>query len=42
MPGKRGRPRSYDPETALTQAMSLIWDQGYAETSLDEIGRAHV
>ena len=40
MPGKRGRPRRYDPETALTQAMALIWDQGYAETSLDDLSQA--
>jgi AcrR family transcriptional regulator len=40
MQGKRGRPRSYDPETALTQAMTLIWDQGYAETSLDDLSQA--
>ena len=40
MPGKRGRPRSYDPETALTQAMTLIWDQGYTETSLDDLSEA--
>ncbi len=40
MSGKRGRPRSYDPETALNQAMTLIWDQGYAETSLDDLSQA--
>lgn len=33
--GKRGRPRAYDPGTALKQAMGLFWDQGYANTSLD-------
>ena len=40
MSGKRGRPRRYDPETVLTQAMTLIWDQGYAETSLDDLTEA--
>jgi TetR/AcrR family transcriptional regulator, copper-responsive repressor len=36
-PVKRGRPRSYDPDTALAQAMSVFWDAGYAGTSLDDI-----
>ena len=40
MPGKAGRPRSYDPETALGQAMALFWDQGYTETSLDDLAQA--
>lgn len=34
---KRGRPRSYDPDTALAQAMAVFWDAGYAGTSLDDI-----
>ena len=34
-PAKRGRPRAYDPATALRQAMELFWSQGYAATSLD-------
>ena len=36
-PGKRGRPLSYDPDTALAQAMAVFWDAGYAGTSLDDI-----
>jgi AcrR family transcriptional regulator len=36
-PSKRGRPRSYDPDTALAQAMAVFWDAGYAGTSLDDI-----
>lgn len=35
--GKRGRPRAYDPDTALANAMSVFWDAGYAGTSLDDI-----
>ena len=38
--GKRGRPRAYDPETALAQAMSVFWTAGYAATSLDELSAA--
>ena len=34
---KRGRPRSYDPDTALAQAMAVFWRAGYAGTSLDDI-----
>ena len=34
---KRGRPRAYDPETALAAAMGAFWDAGYAGTSLDDI-----
>jgi AcrR family transcriptional regulator len=34
---KRGRPRAYDPNTALAQAMAVFWDAGFAGTSLDDI-----
>jgi AcrR family transcriptional regulator len=34
---KRGRPRAYDPDTALAQVMAVFWDAGFAGTSLDDI-----
>jgi AcrR family transcriptional regulator len=39
-PGKRGRPRAYDPETALGQARDAFWDAGFAATSLDDLSLA--
>lgn len=41
-PGKkpRGRPRAYDPETALRQAAEAFWKTGYSGTSLDDISAA--
>jgi len=36
-PGRRGRPRAYDPDTALAKAMAVFWQAGYAGTSLDDI-----
>jgi AcrR family transcriptional regulator len=36
----RGRPRQYDPQRALTQAMDAFWRQGYAGTSLDDLSAA--
>jgi len=32
-----GRPRAYDPETALQQAIQAFWKTGYSGTSLDDI-----
>jgi AcrR family transcriptional regulator len=37
---RRGRPRAYDPEKALSQALALFWDQGFAATSLDALSAA--
>lgn len=36
----RGRPRAYDPETALRQAAEAFWKAGYSGTSLDDISAA--
>ena len=37
---KRGRPRAYDPQAALAEAMDVFWDKGYAATSLDDLSDA--
>jgi AcrR family transcriptional regulator len=36
----RGRPRSYDPDRALTEARDAFWDAGYTGTSLDDLSSA--
>jgi len=36
----RGRPRAYDPETALRAAAEAFWKTGYSGTSLDDISAA--
>jgi len=36
----RGRPRAYEPETALRAAAEAFWRTGYAGTSLDDISEA--
>jgi len=33
----RGRPRAYDPESALARATKSFWRAGFAGTSLDEL-----
>ncbi|HEX7389624.1 MAG TPA: TetR/AcrR family transcriptional regulator [Acidiphilium sp.] len=37
---RRGRPRAYDPETALRQALDAFWKTGFSGTSLDDIAQA--
>lgn len=36
----RGRPRAYEPETALRHAADAFWRAGYAGTSLDDLSAA--
>jgi AcrR family transcriptional regulator len=35
-----GRPRAYDPETALRHAIQAFWKAGYSGTSVDDIAAA--
>lgn len=37
---RRGRPRAYDPQTALARAAATFWKAGYAGTSLDDLAAA--
>jgi AcrR family transcriptional regulator len=39
-PRRRGRPRAYDPKTALARAADTFWKAGYAGTSLDDLAAA--
>src|SRR5262245_52024325 len=39
-PKRRGRPRAYEPDVALGQALDLFRTQGFAATSLDDLSEA--
>jgi AcrR family transcriptional regulator len=39
-PARRGRPRAFDPDVALGQAVDAFWDAGFAATSLDDLTEA--
>lgn len=36
----RGRPRSYDPDTALAAVRDAFWQNGFSATSLDDLSNA--
>ena len=39
-PKRRGRPRAYEPDVALSRALDVFWKDGFAATSLDDLSAA--